>query len=161
MFCSGLYIPLPDPQANPEPMKHAIVGCVLHSTNSLRTTDRWEEWIMDQSDRGHDVIVNDIYSTLTQEGEKCHKVSCTEHRGTTTDVQYGLVNVTRDYVSSFVRSLPFDDAHSSLCTGGRYCWQDTAVEDGHDGSWCIFDTQHLPNTSISRPQANPHMYDEY
>jgi hypothetical protein len=56
---------------------------------------------------------------------------------------------------------PFDDAHSSLCTGGRYCWQDTAVKDGHEGSWSIFDTQHLANTSISQPQANPHMYDEH
>lgn len=44
---------------------------------------------------------------------------------------------------------PFDDAHSNLCTGGRYCWQDTALEDGHGGSWSIFDTQHLANTSIS------------
>jgi hypothetical protein len=86
-------------------MKLAVVGCVLHSTNSLRTTDRWEEWILDQSDRGQDAIVNDIYSKLSQEGEKCHKVSCTEHRGTN-DVQYELVDVDRDFVSSFVCSLP-------------------------------------------------------
>jgi len=105
MFCSGLYVPLPDPHANPEPMKRAIVGCILHSTNSLRTADRWEEWIMDQSDRGHHAIVNDIHSKLTQEGEKYHKVSCPEHRDTN-DVQYELVDVNRDYVSSLVGSLP-------------------------------------------------------
>ena len=44
---------------------------------------------------------------------------------------------------------PYDDAHSSLCTGGRYCCQDTAVQDGHPGSWSIFDTQHLANISMS------------
>ncbi|KIJ99722.1 hypothetical protein K443DRAFT_679748 [Laccaria amethystina LaAM-08-1] len=98
---SGLYVPLPEPHINPEPMKRAIVGCVLHSTNSLRTTDRWEEWIKDQSDRGHDAIVNDIHSKLTQEGETCHKVSCTEHRGTN-DVHYKLTDVNRDFVDAIV-----------------------------------------------------------
>ena len=60
---------------------------------------------MDQSDRGHHAIVNDIHSKLTQEGEKYHKVSCPEHRDTN-DVQYELVDVNRDYVSSLVGSLP-------------------------------------------------------
>ena len=105
IFCSGLYVPVPDPSTNPEPMKLAIVGCVLHSTDSLRTTDRWADWIIEHSYKGHDALVNDIHSKLIQEGEKCHKVSCTEHRGTN-DVQYKLVNVNRDYVSSLVCSLP-------------------------------------------------------
>jgi len=98
----GLYIPLPDPQGNPEPMKRAVVGSILHSTNSLRTTDRWIEWILDQSNRGHDAIVKDMHSKLSKEGEKCHKVTCTEHRGTN-DVQYALVDVDRDHVDAIVR----------------------------------------------------------
>lgn len=97
----GLYVPLPDPEYNPEPMKLAIVGCVLHSTDSLRTTDRWAEWIIEHSDRGHDALVNDIHAQLTHEGEKCHKVTCTEHRGTN-DVHYKLVDVNRDHVDAIV-----------------------------------------------------------
>jgi hypothetical protein len=73
--------------------------------------DRWGNWIMDQSHRGHDAIVNDIHSKLTEEGHKSHKVSCTEHRGTN-DVHYELAGVNRDFVSSFVLfSACFDDAH--------------------------------------------------
>lgn len=100
---SGLYTPIPEPHENPDAIKLAIVGCILHSTDSLRMTDRWEKWIVDQSqaNRSHDAIVNDIYSKITQEGEKCHKVSCTEHRGTA-DVQYRLVDVNRDYVDNIV-----------------------------------------------------------
>ncbi|KDR79309.1 hypothetical protein GALMADRAFT_63585 [Galerina marginata CBS 339.88] len=99
---AGLYIPLPDPHSNPEPMKRAIVGAVLHSTNSLRTADRWEKWILAQSDRGHNAIVNDIYSQLIQEGQQRHIVTSTEHRGDITDVQYGLANVDRGFVDAIV-----------------------------------------------------------
>jgi len=98
---SGLYVPLPDPEVNSEAMKLAVVGCVLHSTNSLRMTDRWENWILNQSDRGQTAIVNDIYAKVKQEGEKCHKVICTEYRDTN-DVQYKLGDVNRDFVDAIV-----------------------------------------------------------
>jgi hypothetical protein len=105
MFYSGLYLPVPEPDTNPEPIKRAVIAAVLHSTKSLRTTARFANYIMDQSHRGHNALVNDIHAKLIEEGEKCHKVSCTE-RGDKHDVHYTLGDVHRDHVSGFVCSLP-------------------------------------------------------
>jgi len=103
-FYSGLYVPIPEPHVDADAIKNAIVGCVLYSTGSLRTAERWSKWIMDQSHRGQNAITNDIYSKLIEEGVKCHSVSCTEHRGQP-KVQYAQGYVSRDHVSSFVSSL--------------------------------------------------------
>jgi hypothetical protein len=94
----GKYLTLPNPSRDPGPMSRAIVGSVLHATDSLRIADKWGDWIMDSSHRGHDAIVSDMHSKLTAEGEVCHEVYCTEHGGH--DVKYELGPVSRARVSS-------------------------------------------------------------
>ncbi|KAJ6592159.1 hypothetical protein DFH09DRAFT_1025102 [Mycena vulgaris] len=96
----GAYLPLPNPASNPGPMNRAIVGSVLHATDSLRLTDKWGGWIMDESHRGHDAIVDDLHSKLSAEGEECHEVYCTEHGGH--DVKYDLGPVSRARVDTIV-----------------------------------------------------------
>ncbi|KAJ7832196.1 hypothetical protein B0H13DRAFT_2212902 [Mycena leptocephala] len=96
----GKYLTLPNPSRDPGPMSRAIVGSVLHATDSLRIADKWGDWIMDSSHRGHDAIVSDMHSKLTAEGEVCHEVYCTEHGGH--DVKYELGPVSRARVDTIV-----------------------------------------------------------
>ncbi|KAJ7121553.1 hypothetical protein C8R44DRAFT_786454 [Mycena epipterygia] len=96
----GTYLTLEKPTRDPGPMNRAIVGSVLHAADSLRLADKWGDWIMDESHRGHDAIVDDLHSKLSAEGEECHEVYCTEHGGH--DVKYDLGPVSRARVDTIV-----------------------------------------------------------
>jgi hypothetical protein len=96
----GKYIPLPRTAGGSAVTSRALVGSVLHAVDSQRIADRWEDWIMDQSHRGHDAIVGDLHSKLAAEGEECHEVDCTEHGGP--DVEYTRGPVSRARVDNIV-----------------------------------------------------------
>ncbi|KAF8211253.1 hypothetical protein K438DRAFT_1806976 [Mycena galopus ATCC 62051] len=93
-------------------MSRAMVGSVLHAVDSLRLDDKWGDWIMDQSHRGHDAIVRDLHSKLSAEGEECHDVYCTEHGGH--DVKYDFGPVSRARVDAIVgKSLRYKELAES------------------------------------------------
>ncbi|KAJ6476998.1 hypothetical protein C8R45DRAFT_1008530 [Mycena sanguinolenta] len=96
----GSYIKLPKPNTKPGVMKRAMVGAVLNAADSLRIEDRWADWVVDRSDRGHDKIVDDMHSRLSAERAECHEVTCTEHGGH--DVKYHRGPVTRARVDRIV-----------------------------------------------------------
>ncbi|KAJ6545268.1 hypothetical protein B0H19DRAFT_1266727 [Mycena capillaripes] len=93
----GKYLELEKPIHDAWPVHCAIVGSVLYSADSLRLTDKWADWIMDESHRGHDAIVNDLHAKLSAAGEECHDVYCSSH-----DVKYELVPVSRASVDVIV-----------------------------------------------------------
>jgi hypothetical protein len=108
----GTYIPLHRPAGGAAVTNRALVGSVLHAIDSHRIADKWEDWVMDQSYRGHDAIVSDLHSKLAAEGEECHEVDCTEHGGH--DVKYSLGPVSRARVDNIVaRTLRYQEATES------------------------------------------------
>jgi hypothetical protein len=133
------YLELKKVTGDSGPMSCAMVGSVLHATDSLCLADKWGDWIMDQSRRGHDSIVADMHSKLSAEGEQCHDVYCTEHGGS--DVRYSLGPVR---VIVLVSSpLPFDDFKLVKILGGRHCWQDSSFPEVGPGSCSTFETECL------------------
>ncbi|KIM74883.1 hypothetical protein PILCRDRAFT_14056 [Piloderma croceum F 1598] len=108
----GKYISLHRPAGGSAVTDRALVGSVLHAVDSQRIADRWEDWIMDQSHRGHDAIVRDLHSKLAAEGEECHEVDCTEHGGH--DVKYARGPISRARVDNIVGStLRYQEATQS------------------------------------------------
>ncbi|KAJ7067431.1 hypothetical protein C8F01DRAFT_1121293 [Mycena amicta] len=96
----GDFIPLANPTKDSGPMDRAIVGAVLHATDSLRIENRWEDWIVGNAQRGHEDLVSDMHAKLSSEGEHCHEVVCTEHGGH--DVKYHSAPVSRARVDAIV-----------------------------------------------------------
>jgi len=93
----GKYLELQDPSRDSGPVHRAVVGSVLYSVDSLRLTDKWGDWIMDESHRGHDELVDDLHGKLSAEGEECHDVYCSGH-----DVKYERGAVSRATVDAIV-----------------------------------------------------------
>ncbi|KAJ7231099.1 hypothetical protein C8J57DRAFT_1251366 [Mycena rebaudengoi] len=108
------YLELKKATGDSGPMSCAMVGSVLHATNSLCLADKWGDWIMDQSRRGHDSIVADMHSKLSAEGEQCHDVYCTEHGGS--DVRYSLgpVDAIVGKTLRFQKSIQSDELLNSI-----------------------------------------------
>jgi len=102
----GDYIELANPSRDSGPMDRAIVGAILNASDSLRIENRWEDWIVGNSDRGHASLVADMHAKLSAEGEQCHEVACTEHGGH--DVKYHTAPITRARVDAIVgRTLSY------------------------------------------------------
>jgi hypothetical protein len=135
-FCvktMGRYAELPNPSSSPTLMDSALVGSMLHATDTARIERRWEDWIKDKSDHGHDAIASAMHSKLSSEGEECHELSCTSHGGH--DIKYHAGPVSRARVDEIVAKTlsaatetsmvstedDFDDAMFSAAAGqGRW-----------------------------------------
>ncbi|KAF7329949.1 VWFA domain-containing protein [Mycena kentingensis (nom. inval.)] len=102
-FCQktlGRYAELPNPSSSSKLMDSALVGSMLHATDTARIERRWEGWIRDKADHGHGAIATAIHSKLSSEGEECHELSCSSHGGH--DIKYHSGPVSRARVDEIV-----------------------------------------------------------
>ncbi|KAF7308267.1 VWFA domain-containing protein [Mycena chlorophos] len=101
----GIYRELRRPGADTGPMKRTVVGSTLHASDVFHMEDRWEDWIKDNHEHGHEAIASTMHEHLTSEGHKTHEFDSSPH------VSYVAAPTTRARVDDIVsRTL---EAHAA------------------------------------------------
>ncbi|KAF7312666.1 VWFA domain-containing protein [Mycena indigotica] len=93
----GIYRTLSRPTTDTTPLRKLVVGSTLYASDVFHIEDRWEDWIADHADHGHDTIAHAMHTKLTTEGETCHEVDHGDH-----GIDYHKAPITRARVDDIV-----------------------------------------------------------